>query len=128
MLDRIATLVDEKNASAWSAAAARARAAPQPTLAAMAQATMDVWHDALARAPERTPVPPIAAGRCLAALHYLPWTPPVQSASPAAAPAKPNGVLGLMARTALALRHTPPGRLLYRLAPRPLVDALKQRL
>jgi GT2 family glycosyltransferase len=127
VLDRITTLLEEKNAAAWSAAATRAAAAPQPTLAAMAQTTMDLWHDALARAPARATLAPIAAARCLAALHYTPWTPPLPPPA-AALPAKPNGVLGVVARTALALRHTAPGRLLYRLTPRPLVDALKQRL
>jgi hypothetical protein len=50
--------------------------------------------------------------------------------TPASAPgpAKPNGALGVVAHAALAIRHTLPGRLLYRLAPKPLLDALKQRL
>jgi GT2 family glycosyltransferase len=128
LLDRITTLLAAENAAAWSAAAARAKAAPQPALSAMAQASMDVWHQALACAPERAPRQPIATGRCLRALHYVPWSPPVQSRPLAAAPAKANGALVVVARAALALRHTPPGRLLHRLAPRSLVDALKQRL
>jgi len=130
MLDRVATLLDRKEERAWGDAAARAEAAPQPTLAAMAQSTIAIWRDALAHAPAPARLQPIAAGRCLSALHYTPWTPPSRSATVALAPAraKPNGALGLVAHAALAIRHTLPGRLLYRLAPRPLVDALKQRL
>jgi len=125
VLDRIGELLEDTKAGEWSAASARAAAAPQPTLAAMAEATMALWHAALLRSPARAPAPPIAAERCLRALHYTPWTPPP---APAPLPAKPNGVLGIVARAALVVRGTPPGRLLYRLAPRPLVDALKQRL
>jgi glycosyltransferase involved in cell wall biosynthesis len=130
MLERIAALLDRNEGRAWGDAAARAKAAPQPTLAAMARATIAIWRDALERAPTRAHLQPIAAGRCLAALHYTPWTPPARSATLAFAPAstKPNGALGLVAHAALAIRHTLPGRLLYRLAPKPLVDALKQRL
>jgi GT2 family glycosyltransferase/glycosyltransferase involved in cell wall biosynthesis len=130
MLERIAALLDRNEGRAWGDAAARAKAAPQPTLAAMAQATIAIWRDALERAPTRAHLQPIAVGRCLAALHYTPWTPPARSATLAFAPAstKPNGALGLVAHAALAIRHTLPGRLLYRLAPKPLVDALKQRL
>jgi hypothetical protein len=36
--------------------------------------------------------------------------------------------LARVARGALAIRHTALGRALYRMAPRPLVDALKARL
>jgi glycosyltransferase involved in cell wall biosynthesis len=130
MLDRITAVLDPAEIAAWDRAAARARAAPQPTLNAMAEATIAIWRDALARAPARAHLQPIAAGRCLTALHYTPWTPPARSATLAYAPAsaKPNGALGLVAHAALAIRHTLPGRLLYRLAPKPLVDALKQRL
>lgn len=130
LLDRIATLLEAKNGAAWADAAARAKAAPQSTLAAMAEAIVGVWGEALARAPAPAHGQPIAAGRCLSALHYEPWSQAVQSAPVPSAPAapKPNGALTLVARAALAIRHTVPGRLLYRLTPKPLVDALKQRL
>jgi GT2 family glycosyltransferase/glycosyltransferase involved in cell wall biosynthesis len=127
MLDRIAAVLDPQEAHAWADAAARARAAPQPTLAAMAQATIAIWRDALSRAAARAQLQPIAAGRCLAALHYTPWTPNATLVS-GRGPAKANGALGLVAHAALAIRHTLPGRLLYRLAPKPLLAALKQRL
>jgi hypothetical protein len=71
---------------------------------------------------------PIAAARCLAALHYAPWSPPSAEPVPGPAPPKPNGALGVVARAALANRHTLPGRVLYRLAPKQLVKALRQRL
>jgi GT2 family glycosyltransferase len=125
MLDRITAVLASTETEAWDRAAARARAAPQPTLTAMAEATIAIWRDALARAPARVHLQPIAAARCLAALHYAPWSPP--SAVPVAA-ARPNGALGLVARAALAIRHTLPGRVLYRLAPKQLVNALRQRL
>ena len=85
------------------------------------------WRDALARAPARVHLQPIATARCLEALHYAAWTPPVGTPAEAT-PAKPNGALQAVARAALAIRHTLPGRLLYRLAPKQLVDALRQRL
>jgi hypothetical protein len=127
MLERIAAVLDPEFA-AWDQAAARARAAPQPTLTAMAEATIAIWRDALARGPARVHLQPIAAARCLAALHYAPWSPPSAEPVPGPAPPKPNGALGVVARAALAIRHTLPGRVLYRLAPKQLVKALRQRL
>jgi GT2 family glycosyltransferase/glycosyltransferase involved in cell wall biosynthesis len=128
MLDRIAAVLDPAEFAAWDEAAARARAAPQPTLTAMAEATIAIWRDALARAPARVHLQPIAAARCLAALHYAPWSPPSAVPVPGPAAAGPNGALGAVARAALAIRHTLPGRVLYRLAPKQLVKALRQRL
>ena len=126
MLDRIAAVLDPKQSAEWDGAAARARAAPQPALAAMAEATIAIWRDALTRRP--THRQPISAARCLTALNYTSWRPPRRAATPAPAPARPNGALRRLAYAALAIRHTLPGRLLYRLAPKPLVDALRQRL
>jgi GT2 family glycosyltransferase/glycosyltransferase involved in cell wall biosynthesis len=133
MLDRIAALLDPCEAEAYAAAAARAKATPQPTLAAMAEATAAIWRDVLSRAAATTSLQPISAARCLAALHYGPWSPSVPGAQDAAAPALPsvpkaNGALAYVARAALSIRHTLAGRVLYRLAPKPLVDALRQRL
>ena len=128
MLERIMTVLAPERDAAWREAAARARATPQQTLAAMAEATVAIWRGALAKEPVQ--VPPIAAARCLAALKYTPWHPPARATMRAATtpPAKANGALGRIAHTALAIRHTLPGRLLYRLAPKPLVDALRKRL
>ena len=127
MLSRIAELVAPENAESLQAAATRAASAPQLSPAAMAEATVAVWRQALARpaVPLPDPFPPT---RCLAALHYKAWTPPALEAAPAASVARPNGALTYVARAALAVRHTFAGRLLYRLAPRPLVDALRARL
>ena len=134
MLERIAALLAPEGAEAYAAAAARAKATPQPTLAMMAEATSAIWRSALSQAPASAALPLISAGRCLEALHYAPWrpaAPPVEApegpAVLASAP-KPNGALAVVARAALAIRHTFAGRALYRLAPKPLVDALRQRL
>ncbi len=137
MLERIAALLAPEGAEAYAAAAARAKATPQPTLAAMAEATSAIWRSALSQAPASAALPPISAGRCLEALHYAPWrpaAPAVEAPEAPEAPAvlasapKPNGALAVVARAALAIRHTFAGRALYRLAPKPLVDALRQRL
>ncbi len=136
MLERIASLLAPECAEAYAAAAVRAKATPQPTLAAMAEATSAIWRSALSQAPASAAVPAMSAARCLAALHYAPWSPPVTAveapgalAAPTLLPApKPNGALAMVARAALSIRHTFAGRALYRLAPKPLVDALRQRL
>jgi len=130
MLDRISELLEPAQADAWAAAAARARRAPQPTLAAMAAATTAIYREALARQPAVEVQLPIAAARCLSALGYIPWYPPQSVAAPIRAPdaARPNDALALFARAALSIRHTVPGRVLHRLAPQTLLDALRQRL
>jgi hypothetical protein len=43
-------------------------------------------------------------------------------------PRVPDDAITQMARAALQIRHTLPGRVLYRLAPKALLDALKGRL
>ena len=130
MLDRIAALLDPAAKDAYDRAAARARAAPQPALAAMTHNTLAVYRDALLGRSSRPEVRPISAQRCLAALHYVPWQPPAPplSAVDPAAPVVPRGPLAGIARVALRIRHTVPGRLLYSLAPKALLDALKARL
>lgn len=128
MLDRIAALLAPEERAALDTAAARTRAASLPTLTAMAERTVAIYYDALlplASAPAR---PPIAAQRCLAALHYTAWRPPA-----APQPAPPGGpasadLLARVARGALRIRHTLPGRVLYRLAPKSLLAALKARV
>src|SRR5438132_1465752 len=76
MLDRIVSLLDPMERNAYDRAAAHARAAPQATLAAMTDATLAVYRDAQKRASPQPAAKPIAAERCLAALHYAPWRPP----------------------------------------------------
>ena len=133
MLQRIATLLASENADSHAAAAARAKATAQPTLAAMTEATIAIWRDALSRAPAESSTASlraISAERCLCALHYAPWSLPEPAAQPPAAPTvpKPNGALAVVARAALSIHHTFAGRVLYRLAPKPLVARLRQRL
>ena len=130
MLQRILALLDPREANAWNAAAARAGRAPQPTLAAMAAATSAIYRDALARQPEPIDATPIAAQRCLAALGYTPWHPPAAVAAVVekSSNGTPSRALALLARAALSIRHTPAGRVLYRLAPKPWLDALRERL
>jgi glycosyltransferase involved in cell wall biosynthesis len=129
MLDRIVALLDPMEKAAYDRAAAHARAAPQPTLAAMTDATLAVYRDAQKRASGQPAAKPIAAERCLAALHYAPWRPPTIVAAPdQVAPPAPRGPMAGIARTALRIRHTLPGRMLYRLAPKALREALKARI
>jgi hypothetical protein len=99
----------------------------------MAEATIAIWRAAFTRKAAAESTQPVSAARCLAALHYAAWSPspagvPSEAASALPSEPRPNGALALVARAALAIRHTLPGRVLYRLAPKPLVDALRQRL
>ncbi|HXX86219.1 MAG TPA: glycosyltransferase [Casimicrobiaceae bacterium] len=128
MLDRIAALVMTDNGSALEAAAKRARVALLPTVAAMAQRTVSIYRDALRHSAFTRMRPPIAAERCLAALGYVPWRPPPAAAPVLGVPAEELGAVAHLARAALRIRHTVPGRVLYRLAPKALVAALKARL
>ncbi|HEY2864977.1 MAG TPA: glycosyltransferase [Casimicrobiaceae bacterium] len=128
MLDRIAGVLHPSRAEAFSAAAARARAAPKPSLQAMTDATIAVYR-AAPRAAARLRMRPIAAARCLAALGYLPWHPPPRAAPPASHDRYlAHDPLARVARAALRIRHTRAGRALYQLAPASLVAMLKARL
>jgi GT2 family glycosyltransferase len=88
---------------------------------------------------------PLSNRRLRDALGYRPWTPPAPgpaatahecapvrvSAAIAYAPAEavqPRGLWHRVARRAMALRGTPMGRLLHRVTPAPLIEALKARL
>ena len=130
MLDRIVAVLDPMKKDAYELAAARARAAPPPALTAMTDATLAVYRDALKRASARPAVMPIAAARCLAALHYVPWRPPAKTepAPDSGTRPAPRGPMAGIARIALRIRHTLPGRVLYRLAPKALREALKARV
>ena len=130
MLDRIVAVLDPMKKDAYERAAARARAAPQPALAAMTGATLIVYRDAQKRASARPAAMPIAALRCLAALHYVPWRPPAKTepAAELAVRPAPRGPMAGIARIALRIRHTLPGRMLYRITPKALREALKARV
>jgi GT2 family glycosyltransferase/glycosyltransferase involved in cell wall biosynthesis len=127
MLDRIVALLDPMAKDAYDRAAACARAAPQH---ALTDDTLAVYRGVEQRTPSRPDATPIAAGRCLAALSYAPWCPPAApvSAPEMVAPTVPRGPVSGIARFALRIRHTLPGRVLYRLAPEALREALKARI
>jgi GT2 family glycosyltransferase len=136
MLDRIVAVVASREA--LHDASRRARALEQPTPAAMAERTLRCYRVALAGAPAVT-LPPLANARVRDALGYVPWRPPPVAApivQPDAPPAKtqapvappPTGIGVSIARAALRWRHTRVGRVLYRVTPAPILDALKERL
>jgi O-antigen biosynthesis protein len=135
ILERIASILAPDQRPALAAAAARARAVVLPTLATMAERTTRVYHQALPRADFLTPRAaarlPIAAARCLEALGYRPWRPAAAASEPPATAAEVAvkvDALARFARAALRIRHTTAGRVLYSLAPKALVNALKGRL
>ena len=132
MLDRIIALVDDASRVELNAASVRAKAMPHASLLEMAEATFAVYHDALAQSMARATFAPFSRARMREALNYRPWTPP----DIAAIRARPKAAVGAesvplttrLAQAALAIRHTVLGRTLYRVTPRPVVDALKARL
>jgi GT2 family glycosyltransferase/glycosyltransferase involved in cell wall biosynthesis len=128
MLERMAGLLAAENRAVLEAAATRARAVRLPTLAEMGRRTVSVYGDALRNAAPAHVRPPIAAQRCLAGLGYVPWHLPEPEAAGTDAAMKSDDALARLANTALRIRHTWPGRLLYRLTPKALVAALKARL
>jgi GT2 family glycosyltransferase/glycosyltransferase involved in cell wall biosynthesis len=147
MLDRIAALVAPQSAAALAAAARRARELPLPSITAMAQCTLAVYDDALARtaASGRNSLPPpLAAARVRDALGYASWTPPAEplTAAHAAAdsvdartsgrcsiaPEPRGGARGRLTDIVLRWRRSLPARVLIRLTPNVLRDALKARL
>ncbi|MEP6942305.1 MAG: glycosyltransferase [Betaproteobacteria bacterium] len=150
MLERIAAILAPAAHAALDAAAARARGVELPTPDAMARRTLRRYSAAIeeftlrsgapvlgeasaasdALAPMRAATAPISARRCLDALGYRPWRPslPRVECAESGAPVAAADALGRFARAALRIRHTATGRLLYILAPKALVDALKARL
>jgi GT2 family glycosyltransferase/glycosyltransferase involved in cell wall biosynthesis len=135
MLARIVGLVNERRDSVLRPAGRAARAVGSSSLVQMADATIAVYATALVTAPPVAASPSFDAARVRDALGYRAWTPPAVDATPVSAPAPAAPVdaarvpwLARVARGALAIRHTALGRALYRMAPRPLVDALKARL
>ena len=157
MLDRIARVLDPTRRDEFAGASERALAAPQTTIAAMATATVATYGTALKKSTGETESTsaPIAAQRCVEALGYVPWHPPKPRATVSAGSIATNGaheptpavlastaeptstmstsatapgVLEQLARAALRIRHTPTGRVLYRLAPASLLAVLKDHL
>ncbi len=136
MLARIVALLAQENAGVLDAMAQRARSMPQPTLVAMAEHTLALY-DAVPSAPGSRAAP-FDRARVRDALGYHPWTAPSAAASLAPATAEPvvaaadtavpPGIGRKIAHLAVRWRHTLPGRVIYRLTPGHVVDALKSRL
>ena len=130
MLDRVLALVSPAQREGRRSASDRAAAAGHSTPDAMSDATVALYRHAL-RAPPRTlALAPFSNQRIRDAAGYRAWSPP--PVEPDASAAVPDGVrrgvLQRVAQRALAMRRTPMGRLLYRMTPEPLIDALKSRL
>ena len=130
MLERLLALLAPEASAAYADAVASARAARQETPEAMADATLECYERAVATRQPVDSAPAFANRRLRDALGYEPWPPPGVAGAGNAAPADAagGGLWQRVALHALAIRATPVGRLLYRLTPAPVIDALKARL
>jgi GT2 family glycosyltransferase/glycosyltransferase involved in cell wall biosynthesis len=128
MLARIVALVSGDDRPRLADASRAARAVRVSTLGDMADATIRLYAGALDGAAQRHATS-FEPARVRDALGYRAWSPP---AVPRAAAVRVDGAPATwqtrVARRALAMRHTPLGRAMHRLAPRPLLAALKARL
>ena len=134
MLARVVALAGPDGSAAREIAGSRARAIEHASPRTMADATLARYDTAV------TGGAPDGRGRfdnlrIRNALGYQGWIPPVETASigvaaglPQAVPEPRRTLMARFARRALAMRGTPMGRVLYRMAPTPLIDALKARL
>ena len=133
MLERIAAILAPGEREKLAAAGASARAVARPAPATMAERTMEIYRRSVRR-ETATRRKPIAATRCLAALGYTPWPPRPPSpevpaaGAPQTAPPAARDAFARVASFALHIRHTLPGRMLHRIAPKSLLAALKSRL
>ncbi|HEX6136074.1 MAG TPA: glycosyltransferase [Casimicrobiaceae bacterium] len=130
MLDRVLALLAPQARDERVAAAARARAVRHATPAAMAEPTLARYDAAVAQAAPPQFPREFANLRVRDALGYRAWSPPAVP-EPAAAAAEadvPDTLWRRVALRALAMKGTPMGRLLYRVTPAPVIDALKARL
>ncbi|HVO90819.1 MAG TPA: glycosyltransferase [Casimicrobiaceae bacterium] len=141
MLDRIVALLSPEHARELDDAAAHARAIHHSSVAEMTGATTAIYRRVGTRA-STSRLRRLPRDQVRDALGYRPWTPPLVAApvadSPQDEPARPSASTSnndearsagaRVAQAALAIRHTRVGRLLYRLAPRSVVNALKARL
>jgi len=135
LVERIAQLMSPDALAERTAVVAMTRALHLPDAAAMA-ARMGAHYRRSARAVAFDA--PLSTRRCRDALGYAAWPPPatmnpVETFEPEAERSGNGsnarvGTIARFARAALSIRHTAPGRVLYRLAPRTLVDLLKARL
>jgi len=130
MLARILVLVHERRDSVLRPAAHAARGVASRSLRDMADETLALYGAALVTAPRTAHGARFDNARIRDALGYRPWSPPPLAPVPngaAQAAAAPSWTARL-ARAALRIRHTLIGRALYRLAPRAMLHALKERL
>jgi O-antigen biosynthesis protein len=133
MLARILSLAGDDAAEIRAEAAVRARAAQHASPGDMAEATLALYEAAILHRPS-TPTFEFARERVRDALGYHSWTPPgvAQPSDREAAfrstSASGNDLWQRVARRALAIRRTPVGRVLYRMTPMQVINALKARL
>ena len=137
MLARVVALTGPAGVAARRAAALKALDAPHASTQSMADATL-VRYDAAISSGARTDMPRQAFTnrRVRDALGYRAWEPPAEPAplpesvaiEAPPIPMQPQGLMARVARRALAMRSTPVGRVLYRMTPAPVIDALKSRL
>lgn len=125
MLDRLEALVADPAAIAEGAA--RALDVRHATRGEMLAATFARYDDAIANGLRGAsgPVKPLETARVRHALRYTPWTPPAPDRLPVPAS---RSLLARLARAAARRRDTAAGRLLYRVAPGAIVNALRARL
>ena len=130
MIDRLLGLLAPEASAGYAAAAAAARAARQETPEAMAEATLECYERAVAMRSSADSAAGFANRRLRDALGYQPWSPPrvADAGGGAEAAAVRRGLWQRIALRALAIRATWVGRILYRLTPAPVIDALKARL
>ena len=113
MLARIVELVAPEHGDALEAAAARAAATPQPTMAEMARQTLERYDGCGMATDAGAGIEPFAPARVRDALGYAPWVPPtLPRASNAGTPSTSR-----LSRAAQAFRLSTAGRVLARLLP-----------
>ena len=135
MLERIVALAGDGGGDARALAAANARAADHASPQQMADATLARYEAAVEQASTQPIAQRFANPRVRDALGYRAWTPPQPTSvepddvlEPPMTLPEELGWTARFARRALAIRRTPMGRVLYRMTPTPLIDALKARL
>ena len=124
MLDRLLDLLSPFHAVAIENAGARAARMPVATIEGMIDRTRAVYQKAVAATPVASL--PVDRRRIAEAFGYRAWAPPERPGAGGASADVPEP--HALARTAVRFRHTPVGRLLYRLMPPRAVDALRARL
>jgi len=116
--------VGAASGDAWAPRQAFVLSDDVPTVAAMAQRTL-AGYDAACAAVVPTTMPPLSPARVRDALGYVPWLPP--------APPRPSSIAlpGIRVRLLRALqrfRRSLPGRMVSRVTPVTVREALKRRL